>query len=377
MRVLFMITKDWLNPSAAGGHLQECEYARYLASVGHDVTLLTSTFPAAAKEEVREGITITRLGQPTSLWWRTMLHYTRHCRNRFDVVVEEAFGGARIPRCTPLYVREPIVAEWHHVNEPTLAYIYPRILVGPGKWIERATVRLHRHSWVRAGTMETREALIDLGFRRDRVVVVPVSLRSEWFADPAPIEGRPARVVWLGSFTRWKCADHIVRALERVVREVPECTLVMAGKPLDRRLAGELKEIARQLGLSKRVEFRFDIGEEEKRRLLESARLLVMSSPIEGFGIVALEAGACGTPVVASSGVPESVVNEGYNGLRYPFGNLAALASSVCRLLRDDSLHARLAAANRRFARGFEWRQVGQQFERLLGLAARQTPGDA
>jgi glycosyltransferase involved in cell wall biosynthesis len=159
-----------------------------------------------------------------------------------------------------------------------------------------------------------------------------------------------------------------------VAQEIPECTLVLAGKPLDRRFVDELKGIAGRLGLSGRVEFRLNVDEQEKRRLLEGARLLVMSSPVEGFGIVALEAGACGTPVVASSGVPESVARDGYNGLRYPFGDLTALASSICRLLRDDGLHARLAAANRLFAQGFQWRQIGQQFERLLELAIHGTP---
>jgi glycosyltransferase involved in cell wall biosynthesis len=93
-----------------------------------------------------------------------------------------------------------------------------------------------------------------------------------------------------------------------------------------------------------------------------------MSSPVEGFGIVALEAGACGTPVIASSGVPESVVKHGYNGLRYQFSNVTELSERICTILNDEILHDRLAENNRTFARRFTWSHVGAQFEEALEM---------
>jgi glycosyltransferase involved in cell wall biosynthesis len=55
-------------------------------------------------------------------------------------------------------------------------------------------------------------------------------------------------------------------------------------------------------------------------------------------------------------------VRDGLNGLRYPYGDIAALAGGICKVLEDDQLHARLSEAGREFARGFAWRKVGAQF---------------
>jgi glycosyltransferase involved in cell wall biosynthesis len=87
---------------------------------------------------------------------------------------------------------------------------------------------------------------------------------------------------------------------------------------------------------------------------------------VEGFGIVVLEANACGTPVIASSGVPESAVRHGFNGLRYPFGNIPALTENIINILKDNELYRRLSANSLAFAKRFGWRKVGAQFEEVI-----------
>ena len=80
------------------------ENARYLASVGHDVTFVAAGYAGAPKNETLDGIKVVRLGGLHSLWLRTFIHYMTACRGRYDVVIAEGFGGSRIPRLTPLYV---------------------------------------------------------------------------------------------------------------------------------------------------------------------------------------------------------------------------------------------------------------------------------
>src|ERR671925_1505840 len=106
LRVLFLVTRDWYNPSTTGGDNTLWEYARYLASVGHKVTYLASSFGGTTGEADIDGIHVVRLSSVYLLWLTTCIHYLRHCRGRFDVVVTEGFGGSRIPRFAPLYVME-------------------------------------------------------------------------------------------------------------------------------------------------------------------------------------------------------------------------------------------------------------------------------
>jgi glycosyltransferase involved in cell wall biosynthesis len=377
MRVLFMVTRDPQNPGAAGGDVQAWEYARYLALSGHRVTFLTSGFPGASKEETVDGISVVRLGGILSLWWRTCLYYLGRCRGQFDVVVEEGFGGSRIPRFAPLYVTAPIVAEWHQVHRNLLTAEYGRWRGAILHLLERVTVLIHRNCYVRAGTEGWREAFIRIGFRKDRVFVVPVSVNEEWLVRPADIPPAKSRtVMWLGKFRRYKCPHHAIEAMAEIIAHVPEARLILAGRHGDARYEQLLRRVVERGGLSQHVEFAFGLDEVRKRSLLAAARVLVLPSSVEGFGIVVLEANACGIPVVASSGVPEEVVRHDYNGLRYRFADIGGLARHVVRLLNDDDLYARLSGNGLAFVQRFAWRRVGAEYEQAVKMAVSRHRAD-
>jgi glycosyltransferase involved in cell wall biosynthesis len=63
------------------------------------------------------------------------------------------------------------------------------------------------------------------------------------------------------------------------------------------------------------------------------------------------------------------------NGLRYPYGDIAALSSAICKVLEDDQLHARLSQNGREFAQGFAWRKIGAQYADVVehAVALRRT----
>jgi glycosyltransferase involved in cell wall biosynthesis len=83
-------------------------------------------------------------------------------------------------------------------------------------------------------------------------------------------------------------------------------------------------------------------------RLIPAAHVLLMPSEMESFGLVALEAMACGVAPVATEvgGVPELIVN-GENGFMEKVGDIAAQAARVGSLLTDDALHAGITNAGR------------------------------
>jgi glycosyltransferase involved in cell wall biosynthesis len=338
------------------------ENARYLSSLGHQVTYVAAGFPGGAKEETVDGVRVVRLGGIHSLWWRTFVYYLARGGSRFDLVVAEGFGGSRIPRLAPLYVKEPILTEWHQIHRDLFAAQYPALWNGPLNLLERITAWVHRNTLVRAGTEEWREALVHFGFKPENLFVLPVSIREEWLTEPRRGRVQEPTILWLGKLRRYKRPDHAVRAMARVVEQVPGARLTIAGRRDDLAYERQLRELVRELGLEGSVEFQFNLSEAEKRSLFLKSRVLIVPSAVEGFGIVVLEANACGVPVIASSGVPEGAVRDGLNGLRYPYGDIAALAGGICKVLEDDQLHARLSEAGREFARGFAWRKVGAQF---------------
>ena len=132
-----------------------------------------------------------------------------------------------------------------------------------------------------------------------------------------------------------------------------------------------MQRLVQELGIEPSVEFQFDLTEEEKKDLLRKCRAMVLPSSVEGFGIVVLGANACGLPVIASTGVPESVIHDGRNGLRYNYGEVGALAQAVVRLLRDEGLHTQLSANSLEFVKQLAWREVGAQYQEVVERAVQ------
>ncbi len=334
------------------------------------MTFVAARYRGALREEVVDGIRVERLGGIHSLWLTTFVRYTSTHRGRFDVVVAEGFGGSRIPRLAPLYVREPIITEWHQIHRDLFAAQYPRLMNGPLNLLERATARIHRDTLVRAGTVEWQAAFPSIGFRPGNVFVVPVSIRDDWLAARNGSPSTQPVILWLGKLRRYKCPHHLLLALPAVQERVAGVRLVIAGRRDDRAYEEELRATVARLGLTGAVEFKFDLGEDAKRELIRASRVLAVTSAVEGFGIVALEANACGLPVVASTGVPEGAVREGFNGLRYPFGDVSALGNRLVELLTDAGLYSRLSKNALENAKRYSWSRVGAEFEEVVRRAA-------
>jgi N-acetyl-alpha-D-glucosaminyl L-malate synthase BshA len=145
------------------------------------------------------------------------------------------------------------------------------------------------------------------------------------------------------------------RPVKRVGDVLAVFEAIRAGRPARLRLVGNgpdrpaLEAQVASRGLTADVEF---LGEQiDLPAVLRGADVFLLPSETESFGLVALEAMACGLPVVASAvgGLPE-VIADGETGFLCPMGNVGAMAAAARRVLDDPSLQARLGAAGRRRA---------------------------
>ncbi len=165
-------------------------------------------------------------------------------------------------------------------------------------------------------------------------------------------------VATVGRLDPWKGHEVFLEAAAVVLERHPTCVFAVIGDVLfdsvrrrfgDRRQ--QMERRAKELGVADRVRF---LGQRtDVPRLLGAVDVLVHPSrEPEPFGRSVAEAMAASVPVVASriGGIPE-IVTDGENGLLVPAGDAAALAEVISKLLGDDSLRARLAAAGRAVAR--------------------------
>lgn len=135
--------------------------------------------------------------------------------------------------------------------------------------------------------------------------------------------------------------------------------LVFVG-PQDRRFPDEACLAAEQSGVNGRARFLDWVTEADLPKLYSLATLLALPSIIEGFGLPALEAMACGTPVLAanSSSLPEVV---GQAGLFFDPYDIQSIASSLQKMLLDEDLRSRLASSGKERASTFTWESTASQ----------------
>jgi N-acetyl-alpha-D-glucosaminyl L-malate synthase BshA len=149
----------------------------------------------------------------------------------------------------------------------------------------------------------------------------------------------------LSNFRPVKRVLDCIEILARVRKDAP-AHLLMVGDGPDRFPA---ERLARELDVEKHVTF---LGKQDHvERLLPQADVLLLPSELEGFGLAALEAMACGAPPVATraGGVPE-LVTHGVDGFLEAPGDVEQQAARVSELLLDPSLHERMSAAARHTA---------------------------
>ncbi len=130
------------------------------------------------------------------------------------------------------------------------------------------------------------------------------------------------------------------------VRKHANVRLLMVGDGPER---GPAEHLAWTLGVKDHIDF---LGKQDHvERLIRLAHVILMPSEMESFGLAALEAMACGVPPVSTrvGGVPE-LITDGVDGFLEGVGDIPRLAARVTELVTDASLHARMAAADRKTA---------------------------
>jgi phosphatidylinositol alpha-1,6-mannosyltransferase len=162
-----------------------------------------------------------------------------------------------------------------------------------------------------------------------------------------------------------KGIDTVLRSLPQIAQSVPNVYYLIGGDGPDR---ARLEALVEQLGVAHRVRFLGKIPYDDLVRYYNMADVFVMPSRenmpfVEGFGIVFLEANACGKPVVGarSGGIPDAVLN-GKTGLLVEPDDEVELAQALIRLLTDEYLAAQLGQqGQQRVVQEANWDRVAER----------------
>jgi len=180
----------------------------------------------------------------------------------------------------------------------------------------------------------------------------------------------------VGRLTERKGQDMVLRALPVIIKEHPDVHYIIAGAGLEEK---RLKGLTADLGFQKHVTIITDATDEEVAYLYQHCHLFIMPNRAlpngdnEGFGIVFLEAGYWGKPVIGGrdGGVPDAV-EDGVTGLLVDGNDIDQISIAVQRLLGDPALCQRMGQAGRLKALANSWPQKSAQLRAVLVEAVRK-----
>lgn len=244
------------------------------------------------------------------------------------------------------------------------------------EWVRRACLREASH--VIAVSAYTAARAIEAGAPSERVSVLNPGVDCERFVPPTPSERARFRdpnagphLVTVARLVPRKGIDRVIAALPALVQAHPRLRYLIAGEGPDR---ARLEALVAELGVGEHVRWLGTVGEASLPALYAAGDLFVLASrsipgegDVEGFGLVLLEAQACGTPVVAtrSGGMPDAL-RHGVTGELMSDDQPETIAKVLGQLLADTDRRERMSVAAREHALSQAWSEVAARLESLL-----------
>ena len=334
-------------PLGGGGGVASADIAEELAKT-HDVTVLTSKGKSGARRDVVNGVVVVRVpvfgrNARSTASLASMLSYVPLAIQEGDRLVgDEPFDVVNTHFAIPTGPAGDRIAR--RAGIPNVLTVHGGDLYDPSKFLSP-----HRHAVLRRVVqrqLQRADAVVAQSRNTERnvhryyvpdlpVELIPLGIK------PVPAGSAPRAafgipddavlMVTIGRLVARKGVDTLIEAVRRV--SVPNLHLVVIGEgPLSGKLAAQ----AAEAGISARVHFTGFVSQADKYGLLHASDFYVSASLHEGFGLVFLEAMACGLPVVCfNEGGQVDFLEDGATGRLIKVGNVDALVAACRELARD------------------------------------------
>ena len=371
-RVHLLAWRDLEDVEAGGSEVHAHEIAKRWAEAGLEVTMRTSYAQGRAPKVRRDGYEVVRKAGRYLVFPRAVLSAVSGRSGAYDAVVEIWNG---VPFFSPLWTRgKPSIVFLHHVHAEMWRMVMPDNpgLARAGELLEsRFAPRFYgRSRIVTLSGSSKRELVHDLGFRDEQVTVVEPGVHPRF--TPGGRRADHPLVCAVGRLVPVKRYDRLIEAMARVHDANPSVELVIVGEGYER---PALEELVQRLGAGSWVSMPGRLDDEAVIDLYRRSWLVASSSAREGWGMTVTEAGACGTPAVATriAGHSDAIV-DGETGLLADPHDLDDLAAKIELVLGDEVLRKTLAEGALERAAELTWDATARRtFEVLAAEAARRA----
>jgi glycosyltransferase involved in cell wall biosynthesis len=357
MRIAIIVNR--FPPKWIGGTEIATEYmAEHLAKRGHDVHIITSLDDDMVKKSFEKGFHIQRIPviqiRTVGLIFFWVDIYRAIKKIDPDLVHAQSLIFAIPALISKKLLKIPYVFWGQGLD------IYLR------NWFMKMVSRtIIKNADSAIALTKNMKMVLQAIYHRD-IAVVPNGIDINDYRDrpdEQECETPEKRILFVGRLNPVKGVHYLLRAM-KIVREVlPEAKLIIVGEGEERK---NLECLTNDLGLNECVDFVGRTPHEKIPDYLYQADIFVLPSLSEGFGIVILEAMACGLPIVATrvGGVPD-IVEDGVNGYLVESGDFQEMAKKIIFILENQPLKLLISKNNRIKVQEYDWKNVVNQLEQI------------
>lgn len=358
------------------------ELARFIASLGVEILVISMHSPGARKHERIENVEIIRprywlpekwemlkrTGGGLPVTWRKYPLARIQILPFFLVCALAVIRHARF--CDLIHAHWTLSAAAASLGQPIHKHRILLTVQGSdvfqvpqhpiGAVFTRAT--LSRCDLIVALSKALEERVIQLGVEPSKLRVIPNGVDTSQFV-PLDVEAREPLILFVGSLIQRKGVKYLIQAMPDVFVSFPNFRLVIVGEGPE---ASYLQTLTRELKIEDRTLFTGPLPHQEVRKLMQRAKILVLPSLEEGMGVVLVEALACGTPVVAScvDGIRDVITPD--VGILVPPANSNALSGGIIEILSNPSHWTKMSQNARiRAETYYDWKIVARRYIEL------------
>jgi len=352
--------------------------ANDMAQKGHEIKVFTTSVDSKSSIEKCNNVEIYRYGTnlkiekgsfSLNLFWKPL---------KYNVdVVHTHFTTPSADLAALSYVKMkkvPFVVTYHGDAQENY-----------GRFIRRVAVFIH-NGFLLEKVLSRADVIISpseyyinesrfLGKYRDKIVVISnginindfnVKLSKEECREKLELPPIDTNIIlFVGNLIPYKGPEVLIKALPRIVREVPDTELVFVGSG---KMRDELGKLAEKIGIKNHLKFAGFVEESMKPLYYKAADIFALPSTLntEVFPIVLLEASAAGLPMVVSDlNTFKCIIEEGYNGLFTKRGDEKSLADAIVYLLENEDIRGKMGKNARKKVENYSWDRIAKETEKV------------
>ncbi|MDO4874151.1 MAG: glycosyltransferase family 4 protein [Candidatus Gracilibacteria bacterium] len=363
--ILFLTWKDIKHPCSGGAEVVMLEYAKRLVQDGHKVTWFASNFSGGKYFENIDGIDIYRKYSINTMYFFAWKWYKKFKKsNKIDLILDEAGG---IPLLSPLYEKNiPIYFFAHHIaTDEYNKFIFPFNKLG--KAFGDRTYKLYKNYPTITVSNSTKQELIQkFGFKNVEIVENAVNIEPIKKID---FGNKENEIVFLGRIARAKRLEESIKAFEKFLKYDDSYVFNIIGNKQEIEYFQNLEKMISDLKLEEKIYF-IDYSKENVEKYLTSAKLMLVTSKKEGYGLVVLEGNSYGLPVLSYDvpGLRDSI-KDGKNGYLIKNEDFELMGEKMNQILKDEKKYQEIANSSLEYIKNFgTWDDRYKEFKEIMKI---------